>query len=647
MYTKTSFRLISATVISLILTACGGGKGSALDNTLSGTSSLSISSSTSLNQGSAGSGSSSAVDTTSPKEIGYGEGTSFQKGAIGINNTTSTLSAGGSALLTINVVSSTNNLVTSSVDITFNSPCVASGEAILESAGVVSNKVTATNGSATILYTANGCVGNDLITASASIGEAVKNATINIAIESDTIQSMKFIDVSEGQISLKGVGGNETSLVRFQVLGSTGAPIKDVDVDFALSTTIGGMKLTNLSSKTDKSGYAVTTIQAGTIHTAVRVTATSKTTNIFTTSDPITVSTGIPDQKSMSLSATDLFPIGWDIDGVESSINIRLGDAFNNPPPKGTAVAFTTEGGLVVDRCNTDEGGSCSVKWTSQNPKPTRNSPDETVERKLCVDSLGNWVSDYSACRLERAGRVTVLATSTGNESFIDKNGNGYFDSTDQFYNSTTGGDCSPNAPVLSAETPANSSTKPCDDLGEAYLDKDESFNHGDDEEFIDFTSALVEGTPDNAFSAGNGIYNGALCTSEGEAAKICTKNQVTIRRNLVLIMTSSQIMLRQGVLPFINPHLTSPLSTKFLLADANGHGAGAGTTLSVDNSNMTDGAASLSFTGPIAGSNDPIWIGVSVKPAEGKTPYGSFNIKIETKTILGTIISAHTISVN
>jgi hypothetical protein len=249
---------------------------------------------------------------------------------------------------------------------------------------------------------------------------------------------------------------------------------------------------------------------------------------------------------------------------------------------------------------------------------------------------------------------VTLLATSTGNESFIDTNGNGYYDLSDQFYTAKTvlvdkkAVNCSPNSPVLSAETPANSATTPCDDLGEAYVDKDESGTRSSNEEFIDFTSTGTEGVPDSSFTLGNGIYNGALCTTEGETAKTCTKNQVTIRRDLRLIMTSERLMMRNGVLPFINTALAGAnLSTSFLLADSNGHGAGHGTTLSIDAANLKDGSATLTFSGPLLGSEDPTWDGVAVVPAEGKIPHGSFNIVISTPTILGGYTTVQTITVN
>ncbi len=655
MQRKITLKFLGATLLSLVLTACGGGKGSALQNTLNGTPSSGASSSFTSEVSNGG------VDTISPTKLGNGESATFAEGVIGLNNSTEALSAGGTAILNITVVSSTNTLVTTPVDVTFNSPCVASGEAVLRVGTVVGNKVTATNGAASIVYTANGCVGDDPVIATASIQNKVVNARVNVRVLADTVQTMKFVDATPNQISLKGVGGNETSVVRFQVVGSTGAPIKGIDVDFKLSTEVGGMSLTNATVKSDKSGYAATTVQAGTIQSAVRVTATARQSGTFTTSSQLIVSTGIPDQKSMTLSATDLFPVGWDIDGVKSTLTVRLADAFNNPAPVGTTVAFTTEGGSIVAGCSSNEEGACSVTWTSANPKPTRNSTNESPERKLCVelgpDNVYRSVADYAQCRKERAGRVTVLATAIGNESFIDTNGDGNFDAGDRFNTAAKGGNCTPNTPKLSAETPVGSSTIPCDDLGEAYLDKDESDSRSPDEQFIDFTSSLG-GAPDSAFNSENGKYNGVLCPSEGD---LCTKKQVTIRRDLGLIMTSRYMLTRAGTFPFLSTSLYTSASkaaeagvnpayssSTFLLADLNGNGIGAGTTLSIDATNLKDGVPALSNKGPIPGGDDPVPITVSVTPSdETKVPSGSFNVIVTTPTSVGPWVTIETISVN
>lgn len=397
MHTLKTTTIVSAAVISLLLSACGG-SGSPIKSSTSSSANVS----------------SGAVDTTTPTSLGNGSGNDFVNGVIAVGIGGSSLSPGGTTTLTVTVVSPTKTLVTSPVTITFNSVCVANGEAILKSGNDTTNNVSTNNGQATITYSATGCVGNDEITASATLAGTTKTAKTTLNIGADSIQTVAFVDANPTLVNLKGTGGGETSIVRFRVLGSTGAPMKDVEVDFSLSTSVGGLSLTNTSGRTDRTGHVSTTVQAGAIATTVRVTGKARGTEISTQSNQLIVSTGIPDQNSMSLSATALYPVGWNYDGIESEVTIRMADAFNNPPPNNTAVTFTTEGGSIEPGCPTT-AGACTVKWKSQAPKPTRNSPINTPERKLCVDNLGALLPDADTCALERAGRVTVLATAIGN----------------------------------------------------------------------------------------------------------------------------------------------------------------------------------------------------------------------------------------
>ena len=644
MHTLKTTTIVSAAFISLLLSACGG-SGSPISS--QGSSSVS----------------SGTVDTTTPTSIGFGSGSDFASGQIGTGIGNATLSPGGSTTLTVNVVSPTNTLVTNPINITFNSVCVAAGEAILKSGDSVISNISTTNGQATITYTANGCVGNDEITASATLGGTTKTARATLNIAADTIQTVSFIDAIPTLVNLKGTGGGETSIVRFRVLGGTGAPMKDVDIDFSLSTSVGGLSLTNTTTKTDKAGYAITTVQAGAVATTVRVTGKARGTEISTQSNQLIVSTGIPDQDSMSLSATQPVPIGaWNYDGIESQVTIRMADAFNNPPPDGTAVTFTTEGGAIVSGCPT-EAGACTVRWVSQAPKPTRNSANNSVERILCVDALGDPVADSGACALERAGRVTVLATAIGNESFIDSNGNGYYDKgIDVFRSFNDGGNCDANVPPSSAKTPSNSGIIPCDDLVEAYIDKNENQMRDNDEEFTDFNK-------DNAHSIENGMYNGVLCQVEGDG---CTKTGVTIREEMLIIMNSTNMLYRNGVFPFIKTNVTlkpTPQGSSsaassgasssagnggpdfesiwFWMADENGHGLPAGTTLSLDTANLKNAEATIGLKGPIAGSLSPTKVFVTVVAGATGIPFGTFNIDIDVPTPTGSVIYTQTIVVS
>lgn len=588
MHTYKTTKILSAALFSLLLAACGGGENLANEEE-----------------------NPDGVDTTLPVAIGNGSGSSFEEGEIAVGIGSSTLAAGGSTSLTVNIVSSTNTLVTTSTEITFNSPCIAAGEARLLVGETNTNKVTAENGEATITYKANGCVGNDTVTATARLGTTNRTARATLVIESDTVQAIEFVDAIPSQISLKGTGGTETSTVRFKVTGSTSAPIKDVSVSMSLNTTEGGLCLatsgggtcaSTTTGITDKNGIVSATVQAGTKPTSVRVTATDIGTSRSTQSSELYVSTGIPDQDSMSLSTSLFNPKGWDHDGVQASITIRLADQFSNPPPDGTAVTFVAEGGSIEPGCTTVEG-SCTVSWTSQNPRPSN-------------------------------GRVTILATALGNESFVDTNGNGQYDvDTDLFNTFNTGGDCNPNTPLSTTE--ANSDDpgdEPCDDLVEAYLDKNENRERDIGEEFTDL---VLNGVHDME----NGIYNGVLCPTEDAG---CTKDSITIRDDIVIVMsadtpaTSGDLLIGQE--SNVNLVLGQIYSFTVTLADINGNNMPSGTRVSINSSGANNVQISHNLpSSGVANKTGPSTFSVTLKASDASAASGSFDILVEAPDLTST----------
>ncbi len=631
MQTKTTFKLLGATLLSLILTACGGGDGSALQNTLNGSQSSSNSSAFTGNQSSTA-GSASSIDAISFSNIGYGTGSTFIAGTIGVGIGTNTLSAGGETSLTVNLVSSTGTLITQNLTVTFNSKCFAQKKANLSS-----TTVQTSTGEATTTYTAKGCSGSDLVTATVSSNNKTYTAQVTLTIEADTIGSVKFVDASPTQISLSGTGGTETSTVRFQVLGSTGAPIADSPVDFVLSTTQGGLSLTipqgetKPTGKTDATGYVSTKVNAGTVSTSVRITATTAN-GLSTQSSVLTVSTGIPDQNSMSLALTDLAPISWGYDGIVSTASIRLADAFNNPVPDGTAVSFTTSGGSIQPSCITKDG-TCSVNWTSQEPRPTSTTPF-TVSSDLQIACPGP-----EECR---SGRVQLLATAIGNESFNDKNGNGRYDgpSVDGFA-APNNSKCSPNVPWSTAQVGAANS---CDDLGEAYVDKNFNLTHEDDEEFVDFNV-------DGIFNAGNGVYNGVLCSST--ETNPCSKSSVTVRKEAKLVMASTDVYTVSGRLPGQPTTKTSidaggAVSLVMLLADENGNGMPAGTTISASTDTASNVTAKASPSTALGMSQEPAHITLFLKAGDDPTkkPSGTVTIEIVAPSIQGKVTTVLSVPV-
>lgn len=466
MYNYKTTNTVSAVFLSLVLAACGGGENTAIDRS-------NPASSSGISSGS----NSSVVDTTSPSKIGSGSGANFQRGVIGVTNDITELSAGGSTTLTVYIVSSTNTPIAEPIDISFISDCVAANKAILkDSGGEVTNSVSTINGRATVSYTANGCVGDDTITASASIGGTTQYAQVTLSVEAGVVGSIQFTDANPKTISLKGSGGVENSVVRFRVLDGNGAPVEKATVLFTMTTTSGDVTLTPASALSDGEGYVTTTINAGTVATTVSVSATIEGTKISTSSGSLTISTGAPVQNNASLALTKFNPRGADRDGEPVTVTMSMADDFNNPVPDDTAVSFWAEGGLIGSSCRT-VNGSCSVTWKSQDFRP---------------DDL----------------RVTILAFASGNETFVDDDSDGRYDIGENF-----------------------------SDLGEAYRDDNEDGTYNMGEKFVDLADPALNNLPNGVRDTGNSVYNGTLCALDDTST--CNKAKITVRKSAVLSMSA------------------------------------------------------------------------------------------------------------
>lgn len=308
------------------------------------------------------------------------------------------------------------------------------------------------------------------------------------------VGTLQFVSVTTNpvttptMITLRGTGGagrSESARVTFRVLDSAGNPVGNTPVNFSLNTALGGLALTATSAISDPTtGQVSTYVQAGTMSTSVRVTASAGT--LTAQSDQLYVSTGIAAQDSISLSASVHNIEGWNWDGETSDLTVRLADHFHNPVLDGTAVYFTSEGGAVTPACTTVDN-ACTVQFTSQNLRPTN-------------------------------GRITILARATGEEAFTDLNGNGTADSgemIDANFNAT--------------------------DIGEAYLDYNEDgICDQTREPYIDFNGNGVYG-------GGDGKYNGQLCTSGSAICSPQKSIDVRTSTVIVLSSSSAVITINSG----------------------------------------------------------------------------------------------------
>lgn len=496
-----------------------------------------------------------------------GSGDPFVQGQAEIS--TSTLSAGGTATISVLIQDDKGNPFTQPVDVNFSSTCATKSPAQAE----ISSPVSSSNGIATSTYRAQGCVGEDQINVTANAGGISLSATGTLNVLQADVGSIVFDSATPQNIAILGTGGVESSVVKFKVLDKNSNPVPNQNVLFSLNTKVGGVDISPLQATTNNNGIVQTVVTTGTVATSLRVTATvdnGAVPAISSQSSQLIVSTGIPDQDSFSLSAEVLNAEGWDQDGTKVVVTARMADAFNNPVPDGTTVSFTTEGGAIEDACQT-VNGACSVTWTSQLPRP---------EGETLISGAGEMVRNPSAALIyyptlgvygnvygqKYGGRATITATAIGEESFPDLNGNGRFDASE-----------------MAEFTNGKDVTGQSFDLTDAFNDYNEDglFNPqqaggqegGTLEELIDFNSNGV-------FEAKDGKYNGVLCSDPvhaGCADGVNNSKSLYVRRSLVLVMSGS------------TAYATAPAD--ILISDKDGDHYGGSINI------VGKGAASVSFT--------------------------------------------------
>lgn len=456
--------------------------------------------------------------------------------------TPTTISAGGSAGVSITVRDSSGNPFATSVPVSFTSSGVQAGKA------TITSQVYTVNGVASATYRDINYGTVDTITATLSIGGTTFTKTGTITVNPASAGSISFVSATPVNIALKGTGGagrSETSVVVFKTLDTNGNVIgKKVNFSLVANTTAGGLSLTTYSADSDPgTGLVQTIVQAGTASTPVRVSATIDGTTITTISDQLVISTGIPDQNSFSIAASTLNIEGWNHDGVTSDITVRLADHFNNPVPDGTAVSFMTSGGSIQSGCMTTNG-ACTVKFTSQAPRP------------------GN-------------GRAVLLANALGEESFVDLSGNGVYDpgTTDAFT-----------------------------DMPEPFLDANENGVRDASEEFIDTNANGSYSSGDNIF---NGILRDSSITGP-TTIHVRGLLTIVLSGSDAFITVNSGNPISLDHCTTGTAFSNTPVTFGIKITDVNGNVMPAGTTISFSASNGTILTTPTSYTVPNTSTMTP-----------------------------------------
>ena len=248
------------------------------------------------------------------------------------------------------------------------------------------------------------CSGNISIVASSA---GAPSQSVQLTVAPPSANALVFVSATPAQIFVAGSGAVEQSVTRFKVLSSAGTAMPNVPVKFSIVPNPGGVGLGAAGSTgpvtvtTSASGEASVAVFSGTIPGPVRVRAELVSNSaIFAESQNLTVASGPPSQRFMSLAVETFNIEGWVKDGVSTQLTVRVADRQGNAVEDGTVVNFTAEGGQVARSCATTRVSGisqCSVTFQSQNPRPA-------------------------------GGRASVLAYLEGTKDYVDVNGNNRYD---------------------------------------------------------------------------------------------------------------------------------------------------------------------------------------------------------------------------
>ncbi len=438
--------------------------------------------------------------------IGNGSGTTYQDGAINASQTT--LLSGESATLRVNIVTTNRSNeppTASGLTVNFSSTCSSNGRAAF------GTPVAVSPGLISVQYTNNGCEGADTVTATLATNN--DSATVNMTMVGPQVLTVNFVSSTHEQLSLAGIGGNESTELTFRVAGPQGVPIIGKQVSFSINSQVGGASILagRETGITDQDGLARTVINSGTVAGPVSVRAVHQESGKQGSSSDIIISTGVAVANRFSMSYQPHNPVGaFNIDGITVQINIIASDVFGNNPTDGTRVSFVApESGNVQSSCELVDG-ACSVTWRSTAPRPANM-------------------------------RVEVIAYTDGAENFVDNNGNSLFDGADG--------------------TIA--------DMGEPYADENEDGDYDLGEFFFDTNRNGVR-------NSGNTLWDGP-CLDKVNAAAICTGlDTVTIFDTVTIVMaTDTARIMDLGTFPAVGTAISltngsSRSLSGIIIADSN-----------------------------------------------------------------------------
>ncbi|MCY0967362.1 hypothetical protein [Parathalassolituus penaei] len=444
------------------------------------------------------------------REIEYDTMTDAQKDAA-------KLSARGTMLIVANVGDANNSYETISgtaYGMTISSDCVQDGTASFDA-----TEKTSTSGTITFTYTSDICEEDHFEVNLYKVVDGAMTtllsstpATGTIYIHPIQIGAITYSGASATAISIASIGDAvlpKLTTLTFAVVDESNNPVVGKQVDFTLNNTTGGIYLAAAYDVTDSNGEVTAILNAGTSHAITSVRAAVETDDgetIYTSSQPISVTTGIPDQDSFDIAVDTFNPAAYNENGVTVTVTAYAADQYQNPVADGTVVNFTAESGQIESYCTTSSG-SCSVTWTSSGTRPGKHAAGlqrvndkDPQARKYDSFILDSACDESANTNATICGMTTITAYTQGEGGFTDTDGDGLFNGTEPF--------------VKYAEAIR-------DDNWSFYVNGVDAPDENTDGQPVEF---FADFNTDGLFTVAPTVYQGAVCTTAAKAAGHCAE---------------------------------------------------------------------------------------------------------------------------
>ncbi len=284
---------------------------------------------------------------------------------------------------------------------------------------------------------------------------------------------------------------------------------------------------------------------------------------ISTSAGQISIGGGVPSAGHWSIATSKFNLAGLKYDNLTTTITAYIADRFGNYNIlQGTVLNYYPEAGATESTTVTDATGASSVIIRTQ-----PSLPRDVINTRITDTDHSDFAAYYGSAVNEpvtpgkdfnynpRDGWVTVLATTQGEESFLDENGDGIFTRSFVISNLTSttscpaGYSCECDGDVTNGYIdtigPADS-TRTCtgtEKRSEAFVDLSEPYYDVNDNRKREDTSQIGYGYPFETFidtnSSGtfdppNGLWDGPECNN---ANSPCYKSKM-IWKDIRLVFT-------------------------------------------------------------------------------------------------------------